>query len=569
LGNINWYNYPDFNTEVADFDLTGTVKVTGTPPVGANYSPPAGNAVANNPWIGGCTEVSADGSAAYTVDEESNDTETGYMIYVGGGSIPSSQSFLVTTYLGGEVGFNPRPTLTPSYASASATDLTFGGGVGQQGNALQDLLGLINTPGDSINHYLVTKTPDPKNGVVTFSVSAKLSAVVDSNGDGSGPNAYASEYFTVVPDTRSVSIGSGTIARRPVPNSFDKYNNQQYAKGPELVDPDGTTHGDTTFSGYINVPTGGVNPVDGSPITMPQAVPNWQYFTPTYSGNWIPWGSPTTPTVYDPNDPTGDETRTIGKPAVTWAWGPDESDDWEMYGKCSMPEDPYMPSDGPAVPYNVSYSVTSLGSNPATATAKCDLMVHQTEEVKAINSPTDTTDPNYYSTKTYPAVLIGSAAQPGGSETYSYAPGVALYGSFSGDGTALQAISAALFEIPEASAVLNLAGFLANSVNDNTSTTGTATYLGVWPTGNPADINVWSGREPDGWVPGMSYLNLPSPKEAQFCTFTVKEVVYYKNTLYSCDTWGQGGYAGYSEDFVGTNAGTGQPQANWTYNPTP
>jgi hypothetical protein len=504
-----------------------------------------------------------------SVDAEVTDQITGSLQCQGDGPFPVKQSFLILPqYMGWTNVFDQ--TLMGDTATASMSD-EFGSATSMSWN------GYWGTDIETPQSGLVTVPVDQFTGVAAVSINAHYSVVCSSGGDGGGSYANCLEGFDAVPDTRSVSISSGTNAKVPIPAPIvgegppspywleDEYGNEQFQPGSELTDTDGTTHGDTTFSGYIDVPTGGVNPVDGSPITWEEPVPNWQYFTPTFSGSWGNWGPPITPTIYDPNDPTGNETRTIGDPAVTWGWSPSESDDWEMYGKCSMPEDPYVASSGPAVPYNVSYTATSLASPVATATAKCDLMVHQNVEVKAINSPTDTTDPNYYSTQTYPAVLTSSAAQPGGSETYSYAPGVALYGSFSGDGTMLQAISAALFEIPEASAILNLAGFLANSINDNTSTTGTAIYNSVWPTGNPADINVWNGTPPPGWVPGVTYLGLANPKEAQFCTFTVKEVVYYKNTLYSCDTWGSNGYVRYSEDFVGTNSGTGQPQATWTY----
>jgi hypothetical protein len=92
-----------------------------------------------------------------------------------------------------------------------------------------------------------------------------------------------------------------------------------------------------------------------------------------FSGAWINWGPPATPTNYDPNDPTGDTSRTVGYPAVTWNWSPEESSDWEGFGQCSMPVSPDGKSD---TTYQVQYTATSVTSPNATATAPYTMSVH-------------------------------------------------------------------------------------------------------------------------------------------------------------------------------------------------
>ena len=164
--------------------------------------------------------------------------------------------------------------------------------------------------------------------------------------------AFVSPYETinsVTPDPRSISINASTFHKGP--------NNTQVANGPGV--------GDTIYSTETNGTVNG----------------NWVDFTPAFTGTWAKWGPPTTPTNYDPNDPSGSTTETVGAPAVTWSWSPNESKDWEMYGTCEMP----VSSGSGDTVYNVQYSASPLKTTPVTAEATFDMNLHQPAENIVIN----------------------------------------------------------------------------------------------------------------------------------------------------------------------------------------
>jgi hypothetical protein len=227
-------------------------------------------------------------------------------------------------------------------------------------------------------------TPDQTTGIVPFTVNSKSSLISTSNGDASQVDAMGGEYFTVTADNRAVTIGTSTT----------------YHKGPDGTRVvDGPNTGDTIYSTNTNGTING----------------NWISFTAAFSGSWKPWGPPTTKTIFDPNDPDGNITRTVGDPAVTWSWSPQESEDWEMGGLCEMP---VSSSNGP-ITYPVQYTATSLDTPSATATTPVFVMtVHNPLEnfvtTNTIFHPTDS-DTNVWSEVC--EIDNDSAATPSASAT--------------------------------------------------------------------------------------------------------------------------------------------------------
>jgi hypothetical protein len=240
-----------------------------------------------------------------------------------------------------------------------------------------------------------------------------------------------------------------------------------------------------------------------------------------------------------------------------------------MYGKCSMPEDPYCPDQGPAVPYNVSYSATSWDKNSATAIAKCKLMVHQTEEVKAINGPSSG-DPNYFS------YVSTQTSWPGGQPTNdtasfniitdpAYAVGTNLSdvgGVLATGGAIATAVGEAGLEVEPWAAIAVAAGVTAQEIasgipNNNggsisrtdlwPNASNSGKYQSQWGTGAPT-MNPSNSLAPPDWT--GTAINPSGITETSSCTPWI--IDRYQNKLYSVDTWGAGGYASYGEELLGT-----------------
>ena len=190
----------------------------------------------------------------------------------------------------------------------------------------------------------------------------------------------------------------------------------------EWVDPDGTGHGDSTFSYTVRVHAGNYQ----------GWVPNynWQYFQPNFSNGWSPtWYAASFNPNYatylgDPNDPlylqaqtelqnnmadiNTAEARTQNAPAVLWSWSPGESNDWELFGKWSAPFGTPPPNGTtnfnsndrphPAVTLPITYTATASlpqgysappGSTEdgATATATYEMTFHDAVDGWHSNGP--------------------------------------------------------------------------------------------------------------------------------------------------------------------------------------
>ena len=157
---------------------------------------------------------------------------------------------------------------------------------------------------------------------------------------------------------------------------------------------------------------------------------------------------------------------------------------------------------------------------------------------------------------------------PGSNGVLSWTSEFAVFETLSEAGSTLQAVSAATFMVPEAAAILGVAGITLGAVSAGPASGQMGeSFDDLWPTGSPACLNKWSNNHyPTGWKPGVKPLDLQIPLQAQFCTCTVQWDVAYKNTYYACDSWGPSGYLGYTEALVGTDPGSGMAVATWTFN---
>jgi hypothetical protein len=207
VGGAPAQTFTTFNPEALIYALSGTVTVIGAK-AGAIYGPAAGPAVPSSPYNGGGMEVYLYGAPyVYSVDEEATDTITGYMKYQGNlATMPATQIFLVTTYLGASGGFmtiDPH-TSSRSLVSAYTNDDTYGGSASQE--AVEGVT--PDTPGSFTRGYLLTLSPDPSTGIVPFTVKSESGLIAICNGDRSDPIVVAGEYFTVTTDTRQAILNT-------------------------------------------------------------------------------------------------------------------------------------------------------------------------------------------------------------------------------------------------------------------------------------------------------------------------------------------------------------------------
>jgi hypothetical protein len=169
-------------------------------------------------------------------------------------------------------------------------------------------------------------------------------------------NAYISVWSTGASGT--VSAGC----------SLDAAENSRYitlsrdgARG-ETVDPDGTVHGDTTYSYYSWIG-------DDPPIRYENI--NWQIFHPVFCGTWT-W-------KYDPQIP-GDI------PDVTWTWTPDctqntwDTGHWSMlFGQMYRSDAEWQGGPGSPIVRTMTYTAEDNGDH-AIATANYILTIHEPYE---------------------------------------------------------------------------------------------------------------------------------------------------------------------------------------------
>lgn|GEM_PF-2107855 len=299
------------------------MKLTGTPPANANYFPAVGTPVPDNPWESWSLESGLWGpsSVAWGVDQEANETITGYMVYEGS-PIPKSQSFLLTTYLGAAVGFPGTGTFSttdPSTASATVTDLTYGGSANQSSN---DNWVPTGTGPQYFTYLLPNQTPDPKTGMVAFSVNSISSLKVNVGGDASEPVSMGGESFTVTPfnltltgttpDTsgnQNILIGQKCGAyvnwQDPLPSGWSA--SYQW-----------TVNGATFSSFYVSS-----NQSQGYPVLVP--APTWQSANPTWywrnnGQNWGKAQAENISVVVTLTDPLGSTHGfTLSQPVQLWA----------------------------------------------------------------------------------------------------------------------------------------------------------------------------------------------------------------------------------------------------------
>jgi hypothetical protein len=239
-----------------------------------------------------------------------------------------------------------------------------------------------------------------QNGVATLSFSGTVGQFADDEvpyhvlgnypGTTSGGYPVSTNGFTKALSSGSVAAGSKqdtrevTITRNGARQvgMVPAQNGKVYG---EWVDPDGTAHGDTTFS-YWTVFTGGLS------IGVADHA-NWETFTPAFKGAWPVWlsiwaypNTYTNPYLGDPLDPLYSmgsgasdfataNARTQNAAAVRWNWSPWESEDWELFAKWEAPDgngnnwvpngwgDPGITRPHPAVTQPLSYTVTASFSS--------------------------------------------------------------------------------------------------------------------------------------------------------------------------------------------------------------
>lgn len=319
-------------------------------------------------------------------------------------------------------------------------------------------------------------------GIYTINLSGSAQAQAANSLNGANFVGEASATATLnggaKHDSRAVTL-SRNGARQV--NKVAGPNGQVYG---EWVDPDGTGHGDTTYSYWAEYNDPG--PFGGPGIDN---FLNWQTFQPNFKGTWPLW-----PTTWnysgdtagnwwwytgDPNDPlytsdvenTDGETalaRTQNAPAVTWSWLPNETADWELYGKWSAPDgsgtgwdalgnpDPNLTRPSPPVTKPITYKVSESVSqhfpwqnnlsilDGAQAATTYYLTFHDPVDGWHTNGPAYEIDPLLYPNAvadgqptSYPAGATIQTAIPKQLDYIDYGPGVRSVGGLLTTGAAV------------------------------------------------------------------------------------------------------------------------------------
>ena len=193
---------------------------------------------------------------------------------------------------------------------------------------------------------------DSSSGVITRSCALDCSAkLVSPTGDW---DVQTECGYQIAIDTRAVTL-----------HRDDAHD--------ETVDPDGTVHGDTTYS-YTDKEHHEYDPDRGRrlPAFTIEDMENWQYFHPQFSGYWSPAQSGGGLDGFHPLCPYD----------ISWIWNPAESDDtwntgqWEMpYGSVNMEDADWVGTPTGASTHAMTYSVTDNGDG-AKATAAYILTRH-------------------------------------------------------------------------------------------------------------------------------------------------------------------------------------------------
>ena len=409
------------------------------------------------------------------------------------GSLPPGpadhQDFLVKTLLLASASYDLYNALPQGGLTSS---VTVGDSFGELlQNSASSPAPIFNQPG--FYGYHLVRVGFDSNGIATVNFSGSVGQFADDEipyhiignypGTTSGGYPLVTNGSTDADCSGSVAAGSKQDSREVTltRNGARQVKKMTLANGQtcgEWVDPDGTGHGDTIFS-HWTFSNAGKSLVVGDNI-------NWQIFTPVFGGTWPIWSSTWVYPAYtpwymylgDPNDPLYSSTdtnnselantRTQNAPAVTWAWSPNESDDWELFGKWSAPDgmganwsangisDPglyshHQPVTEPMI-YNIKESVSQHFPNQnnlaildgATATATYFLTFHDPVDGWHTNGPSYETDPLLFPN----AVAEGQpASQPAGAtiqtgipkqlDYIDYGPGVRAVGGILTTGAAV------------------------------------------------------------------------------------------------------------------------------------
>lgn len=317
--------------------------------------------------------------------------------------------------------------------------------------------GSVTSQGNYLHHLAVPM------GQTSVTLPGRLLSASRPDVPGGDPMMNTYVNYSVVQDTRAVTLHRD--GARQVPKTAG-LGGKVYG---EWVDPDGTGHGDTTYSYQELTHAGKTQSIIDHP--------NWQTFTPVFQGTWPVWSStyqypqgyPLYMYLGDPNDPlylnsgSNDATvanaRTRNAPAVSWAWSPDESDDWELSGKWFIPYGsggPQTPTPHDPVTLPMSYSVTESSSgfsgyqtnttilDDASASTRYFLTIHDPVDGWHTNGPLYEIDPLQFpyvdDDKNPIKQLSGTTLQtsfPAQLDYLDYGPGVKLGGALLTGGSAI------------------------------------------------------------------------------------------------------------------------------------
>jgi hypothetical protein len=275
----------------------GTTTVLGTLPTSGPYStPPGAPELDYNMGYQDISEVINDAYGSFGYDAETTDQITGYMVYNGTGSAPSSQTFIITPEPSAAAGIFGG-TDYKATAVAIVTDETFG--LASEATA---------GPNGAYSDSPVAMTPEfvqispGANGVASYTINSHLSATVNGGGDhNNDPTADAGEIFTMTPV--GISLGGTTKDSSGNQNiligqqcSASVYGLGSLPAGWNVTNYNWIVGGGNKVSGFYLSPAVwsilGSTPADEQGYPVPVANTTWSSANPTWywSDNEANWG---------------------------------------------------------------------------------------------------------------------------------------------------------------------------------------------------------------------------------------------------------------------------------------